>query len=479
MRKQISLIMALLVAVGSFSGCSTVSSTASLLPVSGGNEVGEAVLGEVSTVGLKEFSIGSGLFLPEGEEIDDKALIIEESAPVFTTIPTVTTTIEGDEEPTVTSLGEETQITVVTNNEGETVTDSKGSAVTSIVSVDSGYNLSGSVVTSSPATTTITTTTEVPETTTTVTTATTKETTTTTTTSSSPSVESEFGVDYEIAERAKNLVVNCGDGYDNTAEADDLFLEVLNSYRVNHGLEGCKKGSATYEWQTYFSDRFLRHLDRCNVIMHSVLGSRGVASTTEIITVQKNSMTVWEAFKNFMESPDHRSAIDDTFFNNVVVLITFFEGSPEQGSQYNYTNNNNVFCLVNFNGGTPNGESWYGFNIEDFEAFLSCEINLSAFSCNTGDASIAEEKVGNTNRCTYKFDEMRCANEIINYSLQGYRWDSWWSEEVERCANVIFTGFSDALENGRYDNAIYGADTDDALLQYLAYLQDPWSCLED
>lgn len=329
---------------------------------------------------------------------------------------------------------------------------------------------------------TTTTTTEVPETTTTTTvttTATTKETTSATTTSSSPSVESEFGVDYEIAERAKNLVVNCSDGYDNTAEADDLFLEVLNSYRVNHGLVGCQKGSVTYEWQTYFSDRFLRHLDRCNVIMHSVLGSRGEVGVTEIITVQKNSMTVWEAFRNFMESPDHRSAIDDSSFNGVNVLITFFEGSPEQGSQYNYTNNNNVFCLVNFRGGGPSEESWYGSNIEDFEAFLSCEINLSAFYCSTGDAGIAEEKVGLTNNQGYKLSFMRRVDLIHQYSAAGLRWDGWWSEEVERCANIIMTGFSKAMADGSDEWGDEGKDTDDALLQYLAYLQDPWSCLED
>lgn len=320
------------------------------------------------------------------------------------------------------------------------------------------------------------------DTVTTTTSVTTKATTTTTTTTPvvteppTPDREEKFGVDWQIAEEAKNYVVDSYNGNDDTEYAESLFLDVMNSYRVNHGMEAVHFGSEHQAWQTYFSDRFLRHLDRNDVIMHSVLGSRGECGTTEIITVQKDSMTVWEAFSSFMHSPDHRSAIDDPDFNGVGVVITFFEGSYEQGYNNNYDNHNNVYCLVNFRAGSSNGDSWYDTNIEDFEAFLSSDIRLDCFDAYCGDAGEAKTRTG-IKFYTYKMDGMRRTKLILDYSLNGTRLNSWWDSNVEDAANVIFHGFSDALNYGQNENGLYGLDTDEALEQYLAYLANPWSCL--
>lgn len=320
------------------------------------------------------------------------------------------------------------------------------------------------------------------DTVTTTTPVTTKATTTTTTTTPvvteppTPLTESEFGVDWEIAEKAKNYVVDSYNGNDDTEYAESLFLDVMNSYRVNHGMEAVHFGSEHQAWQTYFSDRFLRHLDRNDVIMHSVLGSRGVCGTTEIITVQKNSMTAGEALDSFINSPDHNSALLDPEFNGAGVLITFFEGSPEEGSAYGYNNNNNVYCLVNFCAGGSKGTGWYDTNIEDFEAFLSCDIRLDVFDYDCGDAGEAKAKTG-IDFYTYKMDGMRRTKIILDYSLNGTRLNSWWDSNVENAANIIFDGFSAALDYGKNEHGLYGLDNDEALEQYLAYLADPWSCL--
>lgn len=497
MKKQINMIMALIMAITSLSGCATATSSMSIDSVSAGNEVNEALMGEVTNIDLKEISIGAGLFLRDGVEGENKALIIEETAPVVTTTTTLgEENVTEFEETTITTVPQ-TEISVVTDNEGQTVTDSKGEVVTSIVTNnnydydydhDSDNNRPAvTTIPTNPTTTKSTTVTTTPTTTkatttTTTTPVTTKATTTTTTTTPvvteppTPDREEEFGVDWEIAERAKNYVVDSYNGNDDTEYAESLFLDVMNSYRVNHSMEAVHFGSEHQAWQTYFSDRFLRHLDRNDVIMHSVLGSRGVCGTTEIITVQKNSMTVWEAFSSFMHSPDHRSAIDDPDFNGVGVVITFFEGSYEQGYNNNYDNHNNVYCLVNFRAGASLGDGWYDTDIEDFEAFLSSEIRLDCFNAYAGDAGEAKVKT-NIDFYTYKMDGMRRTKLILDYSLNDTRLNSWWDSNVENAANIIFDGFSDALNYGQNENGLYGKDTDEALEQYLDYLADPWSCL--
>lgn len=281
-------------------------------------------------------------------------------------------------------------------------------------------------------------------------------------------------------EKARAVKVDCYDGYNNTREAEEAFLTVLNDYRRANGLGEvwCDFNLDTVEaWKVYFSRRFLRHLDRNNVIMHSVLGSRGVCGTTEIITVQQNSMTVGEALDSFIGSPDHNSALLDPEFNGAGVLITFFEGSSEEGSAYGYSNNNNVFCLVNFCAGCSLGESYRGDNIEDFEAFLSCEIRLDSFDAYCGDAGVEKEENGNRLQ-EYKIDGMRRAGLIHQWSAEGTRWDGWWNDEVANAANIIFNNFTTYLETGKPTD--HGGsmewtwDEDEILTNYLTAMQYAW-----
>lgn len=496
MKKQISKIIALVLVITSLSGCATITSSMSIDSVAAGNTINEAVTGQVTSVDLKEISIGAGLFSQDKVKDDNKALIIEETAPVVTTTTTLrdgsTTTTTA--EPVVTTVPE-SQVTVVTDTKGQTVTDSKGEAVTSVItnSITQGNNstynshnnepvattktpiteTSKSVTTREPKTTTVTTknTTEPKATTTT-----TKATTVTTKTTTPTTVEPELS---EV-EKARAVKLDCFDGYDNTREAEEAFLTVINDYRRANGLGEvwCDFNSESEEaWRVYFSRRFLRHLDRNDVVMHSALGSRGVCGTTEIVTVQKNSMTVGEALDNFINSPSHNSALLDPEFDGVGVLITFFEGSSDEGSRYNYDNNNNVFCLVNFCAGGYLGESYYGADIEDFEAFLSSEIRLDSFDYDCGDAGIKKE--ANSNRLhEYKIDGMRRTGMILQWSAEGTRLDSWWNDEVANAANTIFNNFTEYLNTGKPSD--HGGsmewcwDEDEILDAYLTAMQTAW-----
>ena len=489
MKKQISKIIALVLAITSLSGCATITSSMSIDSVAAGNTINEAITGQVTSVDLKEISIGAGLFSQDKVKDDNKALIIEETAPVVTTTTTLreSNTIT-TAEPVVTTVPE-SQVTVVTDTKGQTVTDSKGEAVTSVItnsatkdnnSAYSSHNNESEVTTETPTTGTsksMTTTVTVKNTTEPkVTTTTTKATTVTTKTTTPATVEPELS---EV-EKARAVKLDCFDGSNNTREAEEAFLTVLNDYRRANGLGEvwCDFASESEEaWRVYFSRRFLRHLDRNNTVMHSVLGSRGVCGTTEIITVQKNSMTVGEALDNFKNSPSHNSALLDPEFDGAGVLITFFEGSSDEGSCYNYNNNNNVFCLVNFCAGGFLGESYYGTDIEDFEAFLSSEIRLDSFDYDCGDAGIKKE--ANSNRLhEYKIDGMRRTGMILQWSAEGTRLDSWWNDEVANAANTIFNNFTEYLNTGKPSD--HGGsmewcwDDDEILDTYLTAMQTAW-----